>query len=84
MPEYAQKTLLYNHVDFLTDLTQQLIINGGLGIIYWEPAWVSTPCRTRWGQGSHWENATFFDFHNHHEALPALSFMRQPYQYPEP
>ena len=36
----------------------------GEGIIYWEPAWVSTSCSTLWGQGSHWDNATLFDNHN--------------------
>jgi len=34
---------------------------GGEGLIYWEPAWVSTDCSTLWGQGSHWDNATLFD-----------------------
>src|SRR5690606_4989184 len=27
-------------------------------------AWVSTPCSTLWGEGSHYENASFFDFNN--------------------
>jgi hypothetical protein len=30
--------------------------------VYWEPAWVSTGCFTRFGKGSNWENCTFFDF----------------------
>ena len=68
--------------DFLRDLTQTIINNGGSGIIYWEPAWVSTPCETRWGQGSHWENATFFDFQNNNELLPAAAFLHAPYTYP--
>jgi arabinogalactan endo-1,4-beta-galactosidase len=46
---------------FMNDLTATVVANDGLGTVYWEPAWVSTPCRTRWGQGSHWENATLFD-----------------------
>jgi len=37
---------------------------GGEGVIYWEPAWVSTNCSTLWGQGSHWDNATLFDHEN--------------------
>ena len=37
---------------------------GGEGLIYWEPAWVSTSCSTLWGQGSHWDNATLFDENN--------------------
>jgi arabinogalactan endo-1,4-beta-galactosidase len=47
---------------WLTDLTQEVINQGGQGVMYWEPAWVSTPCYTPWGQGSHQEHATFFDF----------------------
>ena len=35
--------------------------SGGAGLIYWEPAWVSTNCYTEWAQGSHWDNATLFD-----------------------
>lgn len=50
---------------WLIDLAQVIIENGGSGLIYWEPSWVSTPCWTQWGKGSHYEQATFFDFdHN--------------------
>lgn len=67
---------------FMADLTQSLISNGALGVVYWEPAWVSTDCSTRWGQGSHWENATFFDFQNDDEALPGINFLRDDYLHP--
>jgi len=67
---------------FMIDLTQNLISNGGLGVVYWEPAWVSTECTTRWGQGSHWENATFFDFNNNNEVHEGIDFLSFPYQYP--
>jgi len=60
---------------FLVDLTRALRAQGGLGLVYWEPAWVSTPAQTRWGTGSHWENATFFDFRNGNEVLPAIDFL---------
>lgn len=50
--------------DFLTEFTYLVKESGGLGVVYWEPAWVSTPCSTLWGEGSHYENATFFDFNN--------------------
>lgn len=41
---------------------QSIIENaGGEGLVYWEPAWVSTNCSTQWAQGSHWDNATLFD-----------------------
>jgi arabinogalactan endo-1,4-beta-galactosidase len=51
-----------NQKKWLTDLTQEVISRGGEGVMYWEPAWVSTSCKTPWGQGSHQEHATFFDF----------------------
>jgi arabinogalactan endo-1,4-beta-galactosidase len=67
---------------FLIELSQTVFANGGLGIVYWEPAWVSTSCRTLWGQGSHWENGTFFDFNQDNEVLPGIEFMQQDYTYP--
>ena len=59
----------------LIDLMDAVLRGGGLGVVYWEPAWVSTRCRTRWGTGSHWENATLFDFHpgNLHQGADFLS-----------
>lgn len=69
---------------FLIDLTQSLISNGGLGVVYWEPAWVSTKCSTRWGQGSHWENATFFDFLNNNEVHQGIEFLEFEYQFFDP
>ncbi len=65
---------------YLADLTQLVIDAGGVGLVYWEPAWVSTSCTTRWGQGSHWENATFFDFKNGNEVLPSIDFMKREYR----
>jgi arabinogalactan endo-1,4-beta-galactosidase len=53
-----------NQKRWLIDLTQEMIQRGATGVIYWEPAWVSSSCRTQWGQGSHQEHATFFDFDN--------------------
>ena len=64
---------------YLTDLTRLTVANGGSGVVYWEPAWVSTACSTRWGQGSNWDNATFFDFRRGNEALPAFRFFREDY-----
>lgn len=65
---------------YLVDLTQAVVDNGGIGLVYWEPAWVSTRCSTRWGPGSNWDNATFFDFRRGNEALPAFRFLRHPYR----
>ncbi len=47
--------------EFLESLEDRIIEGGGRGLVYWEPAWVSTTCSTRWGKGSHWDNATLFD-----------------------
>ncbi|HKE96528.1 MAG TPA: arabinogalactan endo-1,4-beta-galactosidase [Povalibacter sp.] len=65
---------------YLVDLTQLVLDNGGIGVVYWEPTWISTRCSTRWGQGSGWENATFFNFRKRNEVLPAIDFMRHPYR----
>ncbi|MFS4457457.1 arabinogalactan endo-beta-1,4-galactanase [Maribacter sp. 2304DJ31-5] len=53
----------YNYLKRLKEIIE---ISGGEGLIYWEPAWVSTGCNTLWGQGSHWDNATLFN----HESKP--------------
>lgn len=66
---------------YMADITQMVISSGGIGVVTWAPDWVSTHCSTRWGQGSSWENATFFDFHHNDEALPALSYPRHAYQW---
>ena len=67
---------------YVADLNQAILNGGGNGMVYWEPAWISTGCSTRWGQGSHWENATFFDFNDANELLPAISFMTDAYAPP--
>lgn len=48
-------------LNYLLDLEKVVKSAGGQGLIYWEPAWISTSCSTRWGVGSHWDNATLFD-----------------------
>jgi arabinogalactan endo-1,4-beta-galactosidase len=50
-------------LNFLNKLVEVIESSGGEGLVYWEPAWVSSNCLTLWGQGSHWDNATLFD-HN--------------------
>lgn len=55
-------------LDYLNELQHVIKTAGGEGVIYWEPAWVSTGCSTLWGQGSHWDNATLFD-HNYKATL---------------
>ena len=44
-----------------------------------ETAWTTSRCETRWGRGSSWENATFFDFTRGNEVLPGIDFMRHDY-----
>lgn len=43
-------------------IASELREGGGIGMIYWEPAWISSDTKDLWGQGSSWENNTFFDF----------------------
>ena len=49
---------------WMVDLTAEVMASGGSGVIYWEPAWVSSSCWTQWGEGSHGEHLAFFDFEN--------------------
>jgi len=59
--------------DFLIDLTQTTYDNGGIGVVYWEPAWISTPHLT-----SIWENAALFDYNG--EVHKGIDFLSHPYQ----
>jgi len=61
---------------FMNDVVRMTREAGGVGVVYWEPAWVSTSCATRWGTGSHWENATLFDFRKGNELTPAADFLK--------
>ncbi|MEM0940645.1 MAG: glycosyl hydrolase 53 family protein [Bacteroidota bacterium] len=61
--------------DFLIELSWLVKENGGIGVIYWEPAWISTTCQTYWATGSHWENATLFNFEGElHAGADFLSY----------
>ncbi len=64
---------------WLIDLAQTVIDHGGKGVIYWEPAWVSTNCFTRFGKGSNWDNATFFDFNSNLQDAGGIGWMNFPY-----
>ncbi|GAA0734026.1 arabinogalactan endo-1,4-beta-galactosidase [Sphingomonas japonica] len=65
--------------DFMIAVTQLTVDAGGVGVVYWEPNWVSTRCGTRWGKGSDWENAAWFDYETT-EALPVFDFLRHDYR----
>ena len=60
--------------DYVTEIKEALMNNGGAGFSVWEPFWVSASNKTLWGVGPNWENATFFDFNNNllpHSAIEA-------------
>ena len=61
-------------LDYLEQLEESVIAGGGEGIIYWEPAWVSTGCSTRWATGSSWENAAQFGHSN--KALHSMQWYK--------
>lgn len=62
---------------YMTELTASIFKAGGTGIMYWEPAWISSPLKDQWGQGSSWENNAFFDFGGN--VLPVVKFMTADY-----
>ena len=77
-PNYAPASP-ENQQRWLVDLTQEMINKGAKGVLYWEPAWVSSSCRTPWGQGSHQENAAFFDFQNNLLTNGGIGYLSHPY-----
>lgn len=48
--------------NFMIELTKEIMDGGGTGLMYWEPAWITSNMKTQWGTGSAWENNTLFDF----------------------
>ena len=55
---------------FLVDLTRAVCAAGGTGVIYWEPAWISTVQKA-----SIWENAALFDYDGAaHEGIEFLGY----------
>lgn len=48
-------------LEYMIDYTRAVMKGGGTGVIFWEPAWVSTPCKTPWGTGSSHDHVVFFD-----------------------
>ncbi len=59
---------------FLNDLAQTVYAAGGKGVLYWEPAYISSTMCDKWGQGSSYENMSFFNFNAANKALPAFDF----------
>jgi arabinogalactan endo-1,4-beta-galactosidase len=61
--------------NILVKLTQEVIDGGGIGMIYWEPGWISCAMKDPWGTGSSWENNTFFDFDgNLHKGIDFIDY----------
>lgn len=59
-PDYLPLTP-EKQLEYLIDFTRAVMKGGGVGVVFWEPAWVSTPCRTPWGVGSSHDHLAFFD-----------------------
>lgn len=68
-----------NQLVYMKDLVQAIINGGGKGVMYWEPEWISSSMKDRWGTGSSWENMALFDFQGN--TLPAMAFMRISYRF---
>lgn len=64
-------------LDMMKAITTALVDGGGSGIIYWEPAWISSDMHDQWGVGSTWENVTLFDFNGN--VLKGMDFMTADY-----
>lgn len=64
--------------DYMKELVQAIKNGGGKGIMYWEPAWISSPMKDRWGTGSSWENNALFDFQGN--GLMGLDYMNFTYK----
>lgn len=59
-PEYLP-VIPEKQLEYMVDYTRAVMKGGGIGVVFWEPAWVSTPCRTPWGVGSSQDHVVFFD-----------------------
>ncbi len=64
-------------MNILKSMTQKMIDGGGIGMVYWEPAWISSKAKDLWGTGSSWDNNTYFDFEGN--TLASVGFMKQTY-----
>ena len=69
---------IQGQANLLKKIIQEVISGGGRGVIYWEPAWISSKAKDLWGTGSSWENNTFFDFQGNVNAT--IDFMNSDYE----
>jgi arabinogalactan endo-1,4-beta-galactosidase len=63
--------------DFLKKLTEEVKDGGGAGVVYWEPAWITSSMKDLWGTGSSWENCTLFNFSG--EVNKGMEYMQVKY-----
>lgn len=66
--------------NFLIDLGQTVIANGGVGVFTWAPDWIPQLCTKGKGKKVDWSSMTFFD--DHGNVLPAIDHMRAHYTSP--
>ncbi len=66
--------------NFLIDLTQSVVSNGGEGVLLWAPDWIPSQCQKDKARAVDWEVMGFFD--DKGEVLPAIDFMRHQYDQP--
>jgi arabinogalactan endo-1,4-beta-galactosidase len=62
----GQQTYFHDLVDMVHDC-------GGMGVIYWAPDWIPSGHCDAWGQGSSYENQSFFNFNSSNTPLPVFS-----------
>jgi arabinogalactan endo-1,4-beta-galactosidase len=48
--------------DIMITIVKAMKDAGGMGVVYWEPGWITSNLKDQWGTGSSWENCTFFDY----------------------
>ena len=65
--------------DYFHALTQEVIEGGGIGLFSWEPAWITSQMKDKWGTGSSWECNTFFDFEGN--TIKGIGFMTDKYNF---
>jgi arabinogalactan endo-1,4-beta-galactosidase len=65
--------------NYLLALTQKIMDGGGKGIIYWEPAWITSNLKDLWGTGSSWDSHTLFDFKG--SVIKGMNYITRQYKF---
>jgi arabinogalactan endo-1,4-beta-galactosidase len=66
------------HRSMMRKLTQEVYDGGGIGLVYWEPAWITSQMKDLWGTGSSWENNALFDFDG--KVLGSIDYLNFEYE----